>query len=161
VTSPLESAGGAVVHPDAFEFFRIERGVPAFGRDITERTIPLESNLRDALDLGKGCFPGQEFLARINNLGHPARVLARLRFDGASPAVGDAVKDSHRFSAAEGGTITSVGRVEGGQGLAFATLPWKLRGSGQLEIVSAGGPVRAAAELVGEYPDATERRPTP
>jgi tRNA-modifying protein YgfZ len=157
----IAAAGGAVAHPDAIEFFRIERGVAAFGLDMSDRTLPLETNLRDALDLDKGCFPGQEFLARINNLGHPARVMARLRFAAATPQVGDAVTDP-ADAGAEAGIVTSVARIEGmDEGLAFASLPWKLRGSAELEISSQGGAIRAVVEIVGDYPDAGGGRRAP
>ncbi len=147
--------GGSLISPEVFEYARIDQGITLFGWDTTARTLPLEANLRPALDLNKGCFPGQEFLARINNLGHPAHVLARVRFDGrVEVAVGDAVLE--RVDAPEpGGTITSVQRLEGvEEGVALVTLPWKMREAKAVSLRTKNDSVAASLELLGEYHDA-------
>ena len=71
---------------DAYERMRIEAGVPRLGRDLDERTIPQEAWLeRDAVSFTKGCFLGQELVARIDSRGHVNRQLRRLRAgDGAA-----------------------------------------------------------------------------
>ncbi|MGF1572568.1 MAG: YgfZ/GcvT domain-containing protein [Sumerlaeia bacterium] len=58
---------------NAFELHRIENGITLFGADLTEDTIPLEANLQRALHNNKGCYPGQETIATITNLGRPSR----------------------------------------------------------------------------------------
>lgn len=69
----------------AFSALRIEAGVPRVGADTDERTLPNEIGLfGTALD--KGCYPGQETVARVHNLGRPPRRLVRLLFDGQLPA---------------------------------------------------------------------------
>ena len=50
----------------AFESFRIEQGLPAVGRDITEEVNPLEASLRRYVSFTKGCYIGQEVIARID-----------------------------------------------------------------------------------------------
>lgn len=158
----VDAAGGAVISGEVQDYLRIENGVAQFGADTTVKTIPLEVNLRPAIDLNKGCFPGQEFLARINNLSHPANVLARLRFDAsAGVAPGDAVGGESDSDGPEG-RLTSVRRLEGvNEGLALATLPWKLRELQGAGIRSRDGEVSARVELLGEYPDASGKKKTP
>jgi tRNA-modifying protein YgfZ len=69
--------------PTRFEAFRIEHGVPRQGVDIDEKTIPQEAFLeRDSVSFTKGCFLGQELVARIDSRGHVNRYLRRLRIDG-------------------------------------------------------------------------------
>ncbi|MBM7516531.1 CAF17-like 4Fe-4S cluster assembly/insertion protein YgfZ [Nocardioides nitrophenolicus] len=71
----------------AFEALRIERGEPRFGIDTDERTIPNEvgwivDRPWGAVHLDKGCYRGQETVARIHNLGRPPRRLTLLHLDG-------------------------------------------------------------------------------
>ena len=68
---------------DARESLRIENGFPAFGQDITEKNLPQEI-ARDALAISftKGCYIGQETVARIDSLGHVNWLLCGVRFEG-------------------------------------------------------------------------------
>ena len=76
----------------AFEALRIERGEPRFGLDTDHRTIPNEVGwIGPAVHLDKGCYRGQETVARVHTLGRPPRRLVMLHLDGsenALPAVG-------------------------------------------------------------------------
>lgn len=77
----------------AFEALRIATGIPRFGVDTDNKTIPNELGLY-ATALNKGCYPGQETVAKINNLGHPPRRLVRLNLDGCVnrlPDIGEAI----------------------------------------------------------------------
>lgn len=65
----------------AYEALRIAAGIPRIGLDTDERTIPNEIGLFSTV-LGKGCYPGQETVARIHALGRPPRRLVRLLIDG-------------------------------------------------------------------------------
>lgn len=94
VTAPAELP----IDPDAFEQLRIESGVPAMGRELTEATIPVEAGqwLIDAsVSFTKGCYTGQELVARIDSRGGNAprplrglRALAPMRI-GAEVTSGD------------------------------------------------------------------------
>jgi folate-binding protein YgfZ len=79
----------------AYEALRIEAGAPRFGLDTDERAIPNELGwLGVGVHLDKGCYRGQETVARVHNLGRPPRRLVRLHLDGSVdrlPAHGDAV----------------------------------------------------------------------
>jgi tRNA-modifying protein YgfZ len=77
----FRAAGGRACGAEALRFARLEAGVPRWGESIGEGLIPLEAHLLDAISFDKGCYPGQEIMARINNLGHPARSLTRCRLD--------------------------------------------------------------------------------
>ena len=61
---------------------RIEAGIPVYGRDMTEETLPIEANLEAAISYTKGCYIGQEVIARIEARGHVNRKLVGLLLRG-------------------------------------------------------------------------------
>ncbi|MDE0470013.1 MAG: aminomethyltransferase family protein [Candidatus Poribacteria bacterium] len=69
---------------DALESLRIEAGVPRYGTELTDAVIPLEAELEHAIDFEKGCYIGQEIVARMKYRGHPNRLLRGLEVDGKS-----------------------------------------------------------------------------
>ena len=72
----------------ALEARRIAAGVPRIGLDTDHRTIPNEIGLLgSAVHLDKGCYRGQETVARVHNLGRPPRRLVRLQLDGSVDAL--------------------------------------------------------------------------
>jgi folate-binding protein YgfZ len=76
--------------PAAVDTARLECGTPLFGIDVTDDNLPQEVN-RDALAISftKGCYLGQETVARIDAVGHVNRLLVGLRFSGSAiPAAG-------------------------------------------------------------------------
>jgi hypothetical protein len=79
----------------AYEALRIAAHRPRLGLDTDRRTIPHEVGwVETAVHLSKGCYRGQETVARVHNLGHPPRRLVFLHLDGSEntlPAHGDAV----------------------------------------------------------------------
>jgi folate-binding protein YgfZ len=62
-----------------WETLRIEAGVPAWGAELDESIIPLEAGLDDAISYSKGCYMGQEVIARIHSRGHTNRSMVGLR----------------------------------------------------------------------------------
>jgi tRNA-modifying protein YgfZ len=94
-TDALRSAGAALAGMWAHEALRIAAGLPRFGVDTDHRTIPHEVGwIGTAVHLDKGCYRGQETVARVHNLGHPPRRLVLLHLDGSEdrlPARGDQV----------------------------------------------------------------------
>jgi tRNA-modifying protein YgfZ len=81
----LRSAGAALAGLWAYEALRIAAGVPRFGVDTDHRTIPHEVGwIETAVHLSKGCYRGQETVARVHNLGHPPRRLVLLHLDGSA-----------------------------------------------------------------------------
>ena len=82
---------------EPLETLRIEAGVPRFGKELTEKRIPLEAGLEHAISFDKGCYLGQEIIARLDTLGTPARLLRTLVFDGgAAPNEGASVERDQR-----------------------------------------------------------------
>jgi len=88
--------GAAAAGMWAFEALRIAAHVPRFGLDTDHRTIPHEVGwIEAAVHLTKGCYRGQETVARVHNLGHPPRRLVFLNLDGSEdrlPGHGDPVE---------------------------------------------------------------------
>ncbi|CAM3278472.1 YgfZ/GcvT domain-containing protein [Stackebrandtia soli] len=85
----------------AYDTLRIPALVPAQGVDVDHRTIPQESPwlLARAVHLDKGCYRGQETVARVHNLGRPPRTFAMLHLDGTEehpPAPGTDIKAGAR-----------------------------------------------------------------
>jgi len=98
-------AGGAVLAGfDAWERARVERGVPRYGQDMDDKTIPLEAGLQKLISYDKGCYVGQEVVARATFRGHVNRQLQKLAFETAAPAVGAALRSGDK----EVGRVTSV-----------------------------------------------------
>ena len=94
----------------AWEALRIEAGRPRRAREADARAIPHELDwLRTAVHLTKGCYPGQETIARTLNLGRPPRRLTVLQLDG---LVGDLPRPgaSVRMGERVVGAVTSVAR---------------------------------------------------
>ncbi len=82
-TDLTDAASGTPCGIWAFEALRIARGVTRFGLDTDERTIPNEVGwIGSAVHLDKGCYRGQETVARVHTLGRPPRRLVLLHLDG-------------------------------------------------------------------------------
>lgn len=103
------AAGGAVAATPDYEAWRIELGLPLFGRDITLDNLPQETGLVPrAVSFEKGCYTGQEVVARIHYRGQVNRHLRGIRPDG----------DYSGPSPAPGTEVTRQGRAVG------ATTSW-------------------------------------
>ena len=64
------------VSPDELELLRIRAGTPAWGKEIDDRVLPAEAGLTErAVSFTKGCYPGQEPIARLHYRGHANRGL--------------------------------------------------------------------------------------
>src|SRR5262249_30764287 len=88
-----------------FETLRIEAGVGRFGQDMDETNVITETNLDDAVSFTKGCYIGQEIIARIKYRGHVAKKLTGLTFDAKETiAAGSKIKTA---DGKEIGRITS------------------------------------------------------
>ncbi|HEX2601979.1 MAG TPA: glycine cleavage T C-terminal barrel domain-containing protein [Gemmatimonadaceae bacterium] len=80
--SKLRSAGAAEGAPETWEIARVESGRPMWGVDMDDSTLPQEANFDElgAISYTKGCYIGQETVARVHFRGHVNRFLRRLRF---------------------------------------------------------------------------------
>jgi tRNA-modifying protein YgfZ len=106
IAEEVRARGARLAGMWAYEALRIAAHEPRFGLDTDHKTIPHEVGWIDsAVHLAKGCYRGQETVARVHNLGHPPRRLVFLHLDGSVdrlPAHGDPVE-------LDGKTIGSVG----------------------------------------------------
>lgn len=93
-------------HAAAFQIARIEAGYPLYGIDITEDNLPQEVNRNEqAISFTKGCYLGQETIARLDALGHVNRILTGLKFPAdANPQPGETILQGEKKIA----QITSV-----------------------------------------------------
>jgi len=107
IVDALKAAGAAPLDARTAEAIRIEGGVPRFGADMDEDTIPLEAGIEGrAISFTKGCYVGQEVIIRVMHRGHGrvARRLVGLLVDGeAPPRPGTAVRREDK----EIGQVTS------------------------------------------------------
>jgi folate-binding protein YgfZ len=76
----LRLAGARPLGFDAFEILRIEAGQPRYGIDMDETNVVSEAGLDEAVSFTKGCYIGQEIIARIKYRGHVAKKLSGLAF---------------------------------------------------------------------------------
>jgi|NGEPerStandDraft_6_1074524.scaffolds.fasta_scaffold25364_4 folate-binding protein YgfZ len=128
----------------ASEALRVAAWRPRVGFETDHRTIPHEADwLRTAVHLSKGCYRGQETVARVHNLGRPPRRLVMLHLDGSEhtlPAQGDAVLLGERAV----GRITTAARHHELGPVALAMIKRSTPVDGQLTV----GGVAAAQEVV-------------
>jgi hypothetical protein len=106
---------------------RIAAGVAWFAEDLADGVIPLEAGLDALVSITKGCYPGQEVVARIQNLGQVARRLMRLAAATGLPAAGATLRGTGEREGQEAGRLTSVAAGPSGEGsvaLGFLRRPY-------------------------------------
>jgi tRNA-modifying protein YgfZ len=116
--------------PESLEVWRIERGIPRFPIDLTPESLPHEAGLDAAIDYGKGCYLGQEAVAKVRNLGHPTWVVLSMHADGHIDPDDTVVGEGE-----EVGRVTSVARVEG-RTVIIARVRWSAR---ELALATSSG----------------------
>jgi aminomethyltransferase len=108
----LDAALEPTVDAGTLEAMRIEAGTPAWGKEIDDRVLPAEAGLVErAVSLTKGCYPGQEPIARLHFRGHVNRALRVLRIDGGAVPGPDA---ELRYGDRAVGRVTSAAPTDGG-----------------------------------------------
>jgi folate-binding protein YgfZ len=151
----LDAGAGADLRPvgtDAVEIVRVEAGVARFGRDFGPEHLPPETGAEaEAVSYTKGCYLGQEIVARIHYRGQPARLLRGLEFDGEPPRAGAPLQ----LDGQEVGRATSVAlspTLETAIGLAILHRRAAATGT---ELALADGRAAVVADLpFAEPPDA-------
>jgi tRNA-modifying protein YgfZ len=131
----------------ALEALRIAAWRPR-GTEIDDRTIPHELDwLRSAVHLSKGCYRGQETVAKVHNLGHPPRRLVMLHLDG-SEGVHAAAGDAVSLGESAVGTITSAGiHYELGP-IALAVVKRTTDPLAELTVTTQGIAIAASQEVI-------------
>src|SRR5262249_44647456 len=101
------ACGAARAGPEALEVLRVEAGIPAAGRELGEDVLPAEARLLErAVSFSKGCYTGQEVVARMESRGRVGHLLVGLAFEGALPAPGAPL----RAGGSRVGAVTSTAR---------------------------------------------------
>jgi folate-binding protein YgfZ len=109
IRSAITAAATPVDH-DVAEVLRVEAGVPAYGQDVDESVILPETGLESLVSYTKGCYIGQEVVARVKYRGHVNRALAGLRLEGDRvPAPGAAVTAAERAIGRVTSAVWSIG----------------------------------------------------
>ncbi|WES64763.1 glycine cleavage T C-terminal barrel domain-containing protein [Microbacter sp. GSS18] len=138
----------ALAGRDAAEALRIAAWRPRRALDVDDRALPHELDwLRTAVHLDKGCYRGQETVAKVHNLGHPPRRVVALQLDGSGsvlPEPGAAV----RAGETEVGAITSIARHFEQGPIALALVRRTTPVDAELTVDTADGPVAAAQEVI-------------
>lgn len=138
VRAALAAAGATPVSARAWETFRIANGMPAYGSEFGEATNPLESRLRGAISEDKGCYTGQEVVARLLTYGKVQRRLMSVALSGPVEADADL-----RADGARAGTLTSVADVPGRGRVGLALIAQKRAAVGSAFDVSGASGVTA------------------
>jgi folate-binding protein YgfZ len=142
---------GAVPGTEAeWTLLQIESGIAAYGRELDEDGIPLEAPTEDAIDHGKGCYPGQEVIARLHVRGRPARHLKGLRIEGADPLPVGTVLDAADKPGVATVTASAVSPSLGPVALAYVHRDWCAAGT----RVTADGRAAVIADLPLVAPEA-------
>jgi len=134
----------------AADALRVAAGRPLAASEIDEKSLPHELDLLStAVHLSKGCYRGQESVAKVHNLGHPPRRLTFLHLDGSEhslPDVGDEVRVSGQEKVV--GKITSAAQHFEMGPIALAVISRSVAEDASLEVSSSGGMIAATQEII-------------
>lgn len=141
------SLRGRPVGWSAFNTVRVEEGVPLYHVDFGPDSLPAETGQLDAaVSFTKGCYLGQEVVARMKSLGHPKKLLVGLRIEGdAVPHAGSQVVEPGDKQKAIGGiTSSTASPLLGQKPIALAMVRWgKHREGTEVMVPADGRPVLA------------------
>jgi len=128
-----ERPAGEEVGEEELERWRIEAGIPHWGREIDDRILPAEAGLDEThISFTKGCYPGQEPIARQRHRGKVNRRLRVLELDGDAPSGTELLLDGK-----------TVGRITSSvPGLALAYVRVEVPDAEQLELGAKSGLAR-------------------
>ena len=152
-----EAAGGHLAGVAAYEALRVAAGRPRLGRETDHRTIPNEVRwLGAAVHLDKGCYRGQETVARVYNLGRPPRRLVLLHLDGYDDGLPSPGAEVTAEGRPVGVVTTPVRHYELGP-IALAVIKRAVPDEAPLE---AGGIAARIEPLPDDVPESPARRTT-
>jgi aminomethyltransferase len=130
-----------------YNALRIRSGVPGVGREVSEDFIPLEVGLWDEVSFSKGCYTGQEIIARMESRGKLAKTLVRLALDAPVNAPAALMADGKAA-----GTLTSSVLAPDGRIYALGVLRTALAVPGQALTVGEQGVGARVVDLPGAQP---------
>lgn len=164
VVGRFEADGGSLAGTWAWEAVRVAAWRPRLAREVDERTVPHELDwLRTAVHLEKGCYRGQETVARVVNLGRPPRRLVFLHLDGSEhvlPGPGSPVAWGERVV----GRVTSSARHRDLGPIALAVVKRSVPADAVLRVGvdvadERSGSVAAAQEVIVPVEGLSDARP--
>ena len=130
----VEAGGVSAVGREAWERLRVETARPLYGQDFGTENFPQETGLEDAVSYTKGCYLGQEVVARIHYRGGVNKLLRGLRFGSVDAPVGRALLHDGR----EAGVVTSAVRSAALGHVGLAILHKRVEPGMQLELRDGG-----------------------
>lgn len=146
----------------ALNIARLEAGTAVYMLDFGPDSLPHETGdatMADRVSFKKGCYLGQEIVARMQSLGHPKQKLVGLRVSGseaggspqAQATTGAAVLESAQAGAAVVGAVTSsaFSPMNSGEHVCFAMVKWSFAAEGKVVYLDAGGEPVAATVQAG------------
>ncbi|MGC2236004.1 MAG: glycine cleavage T C-terminal barrel domain-containing protein [Pyrinomonadaceae bacterium] len=127
----LRKANAVEISDELFEVLRVERGLPLYGVDMDETTIVPELDLPDLISYNKGCYIGQEIIARIHFRGHVAKKLTGLIFEDATAEIkpNDEIKSLEDKNAGKITSVTFSPKLEKTIALAFVRYDFLAEGT--------------------------------
>jgi folate-binding protein YgfZ len=132
----------------ALDALRVAAFKPAGPNEVDEKSLPHESDwLATAVHMNKGCYRGQEAVAKVHNLGHPPRRLVFLHLDGSAHALPD-TGDELYLGEDLVGKVTSVGQHFEMGPIALALVKRNVSLEAQLSIVSGTETISATQEVI-------------
>jgi len=135
----LAGAGARPVGFDALEVLRVEAGVPRYGVDVDDTNVVLEAAADEAVSFTKGCYVGQEIIARIHWRGHVAKRLTGLVLeDGDAPAPSGAKVFSGDGAREVGRVTSSVHSPRLGRAVALGVVKYDFLAAGTAVRVRDG-----------------------
>ncbi len=137
----LQPAGGLT-----FNVLRIRAGIPGIGRELTGEYIPLELGLWDEISFSKGCYTGQEIIARMESRKKLARTIVRLQLQEFAAASTELFKDGRRV-----GEITSSVQAPDNDIFAIGIIKTDLAEPGTILVTGEGKNVHVDS-LLGSQP---------
>ncbi len=114
VVDELTRNGFVLSTTEDFESARIAAGFPLFGKDISDANLPQEVDRTElAISFKKGCYLGQEPIARLDALGHVNKILRRVQIENAPKTGASSLEMADASSGQKAGILTSIGNRDG------------------------------------------------
>jgi folate-binding protein YgfZ len=129
----VDAGLAATLSPEELEARRVAAGVPRWGREIDDRVLPAEAGLEAThISFSKGCYPGQEPVARLHYRGHPNRALRVVRLADVPEYDAELAHDGKVV-----GRVTSAARRSDGSVVALAYVRTEVPNDARLELAHA------------------------
>ena len=136
------------VKPEQWDALRIAAWRPRFAAEVDANALPHEFDwLRSAVHLNKGCYRGQETVAKVHNLGHPPRRLTLLHLDGSTNILPEANADIAVNDAVVGHITSASNHFEDGP-IALALLKRSVPADATLTVATPDGVISASQQVI-------------